>query len=325
MEINYSYNPAFTGYKSVFGKRFEKAIASSHLTRNETSKLLKDFTDIYSKKVNSHSKIGSGFYGTVYKIDDYYVLKRGNEKLEPEFKNIKLIKQGKFSHIKNYFGGAIAKIYNKIGEDMYILRNVYSKGKSIPVGVPLEFAYSHTKEECLKYYAQNYMPKFAKLPQKTFDDVAKSFAQLNKMCTKNKSYFFDFMNPNNFVLCGKTIRILDEINIYRTTRNCVTDLLEVFVNRMYFDCDSVFDKNLIPLRKELTKKLILSGVKHNIPMCYKSPDLAAWDKTFKDLLGMKNLNTKKMITDINNLIGSNKNSQKRTEKVKQYIEQVIGL
>lgn len=326
MEIGNSYTIVFTGYKSKFSKKLEKALDKPIITRKEAKNLLKDFTDMYYKKVSQETKIGSGFYGTVYKIDDCYVLKRGNERLAPEFKGIKLIKNGKFSHLKNYFGEAIAKIYNKIGEDMFILKNVYSKGKSIPVGVPVEFAQNHTKEECLKYYAENYLPKFAKLPQRSFDNIAKDFAILNSMCKKNRSYFFDFLNPNNFVLCGKTIRILDDINQYeRATRNCVTDLFEVFINKMYLDCDAVFDEKLVSLRKILAKKLILAGAKHNIPMCYKNPDLSSWNKTFGDLLNMHNLNTPKMISDINKIINANKNQKKRTELIKQYLEQVVGL
>ena len=94
---------------------------------------------------------------------------------------------------------------------------------------------------------------------------------------------------------------------------------------MYLDCDAVFDEKLVSLRKILAKKLILAGAKHNIPMCYKNPDLSSWNKTFGDLLNMHNLNTPKMISDINKIINANKNQKKRTELIKQYLEQVVGL
>lgn len=328
MEIQSSYHQTFTGYKSAFGKKLEKALSSQITTRKNADKLLNDFAKMYDKKICLDSKIGEGFYGSVFRIDDYYVLKRGNEYLEPEFGSIELVKKRKFAHLKHYFGEAIAKICNTVGEDMAILRNVYSKGKSIPVGIPDEFSRTHTKEEGIKYYHKTYMPTFAKLPQRSFDGIAKDFAQLNKMCTKRKSYFFDFLNPNNFVLSGKTLRILDEINEDMvTTKNCVTDMFEVFLNKMELDRYALFDEDLIPLRKELTKKLILAGARHNVPMCQSKTDLPPWVTTFNKLLGYKMSKNEfwDIIKSIENLKKNNKNPKKRVEAVKQYLEDVIGL
>ncbi len=326
MEI-YSLSPqTFTGYKSTFSKKLEKALAAQRTTSQSASKLLDDFADMYDKKVCMDKKIGSGFYGTVYKIDDCYVLKRGNERLEPEFGGIEVVRNRKFSQLKHYFGEAIAKIFNNSGEDMAILKNVYSKGISIPAGVPDDFAKTHTKDECFKYYADVYLPKFASLPQKSFDGIAMDFALLNKMCTKRKSYFFDFLNPNNFVLCGKTIRVLDEINEYeKPTRNCITDMLDVFLNRVDLDNDAVYDENLVSLRKKLTKKIILAGARHKVPMCYQNTDLVSWQKTFNDILGMKDLNVNEMIFDIDNLVKLYDKPKVRVEAVNQYLEEIVGL
>ena len=326
MDIQSAYTPTFTGYKSVFGKKLEKALASPKTTRQSASRLLDDFADMYHKRVRMNNKIGSGFYGTVYKIDDNYVLKRGNERLVPEFGGIEIVRKLKFGHLKHYFGEAIAKIYNNNGEDMAILKNVYSKGKSIPVGIPDGFGNVHTKDECLEYYNKIYLPKFAKLPQRSFDGIAKDFAQLNKMCTTKRSYFFDFLNPNNFVLCGKTIRILDEINIDEVkTKNCVTDMLDVFINRMDMDKYAVFDEELISLRKELAKKIILAGARHKVPMCYDTTDLPSWAKTFYDLLGMEDINVGIITEDIDNIVSLYNKPKQRVEIVKQYLEEFVGL
>lgn len=326
MEVQASYTPSFTGYKSVFGKKFEKALKTRRTSRQSADRLLDDFTDMYDKRVRMNNKIGSGFYGTVYKIDDSYVLKRGNERLVPEFCGIKIVHKLKFGHLKHYFGEALAKIYNATGEDMAILKNVYSKGKSVPVGIPDGFDSTHTKDECLEYYKKNYLPKFAQLPQRSFDGIAKDFALLNKMCTPKKSYFFDFLNPNNFVLCGKTIRILDEINIDSLkTRNCVTDMLDVFINRMDLDKEAVFDEELVPLRKELTKKLILAGARHEVPMYYDTANLNTWAKTFNDLLGMEDLDVGEIVSFINYITYTYTKPKQRVEIVKQYLEEIIGL
>ena len=326
MEI-YSLSPqTFTGYKSIFSKKLEKALAAQRTTSQSASRLLNDFADMYDKNVCLDKKIGSGFYGTVYKIDDCYVLKRGNENLEPEFGGIEIIRKRKFTHLKHYFGEAIAKIFNNNGEDMTILRNVYSKGKTIPVGIPDGYQSTHTKDECVKYYNEIYLPKFTTLPQKSFDGIAEDFAQLNKMCTKNKSYFFDFLNPNNFVLCGKTLRILDEINVDNIkTRNCVTDMLDIFINRMDLDKNAVFNDKLVPLRKELIKKLIIAGAKHKVPMCVNTSDLSSWAKSFNELLGMKNLDVAIITNDIDNIVQHYKSPKNRIKIVKQYLEEIVGL
>lgn len=326
MEICSLSSQTFTGYKSTFSKKLEKALVNPRTTSQRASKLLNDFAEMYEKKVCLNRKIGSGFYGTVYKIDDCYVLKRGNEHLEPEFGGIEVIRKRKFAHLKHYFGEAIAKIFNNNGEDMAIIKNVYSKGTSFPAGVPDDFAKTHTKDECFKYYADVYLPKFSSLPQRSFDGIAKDFAQLNKMCTKRKSYFFDFLNPNNFVLCGKTIRILDEINEYeKPTRNCVTDMLDVLLNRVDLDNDAIYDEKLVSMRKNLAKKIILAGARHNVPMCYQNTDLVSWQKTFNDILGMKDLNVNEMIFDIDNLVKLYDKPKVRVEAVNQYLEEIVGL
>ena len=326
MDIQSAYTPTFTGYKSVFGKKLEKALASPKTTCQSASGLLDDFADMYHKRVRMNNKIGSGFYGTVYKIDDCYVLKRGNEKLVPEFGGIEVVRKLKFGHLKHYFGEAIAKIYNNNGEDMVILKNVYSKGKSIPVGVPNDFAKTHTQEECFEYYAKICLPKFAKLPQRSFDGIAKDFTLLNKMNTKRKYYIFDYINPNNFVLTGKTLRIIDDINeIEYKTSNCVTDMLEVFINKIGLSDDAVFDEKLIDLRKILIKKLILAGARNEVPMCYVNTDLTTWTKTFNEILGMKDLDVGQMVADIDNIVRLYSKPKQRVEIVKQYLEEIIGL
>lgn len=331
MEINsknYNINPTFTAYKSTFSKKLESALDCKKISSDMEKKLLCDFADMYDKKINLNTKIGSGFYGTVYKIDDSYVLKRGNEYLEPELKGIKLFQKRKFIQLKHYFGEAVAKIFNNNGEDMLILKNVYSKGKSIPVGIPDEYTHTHTPEECVKYYNEVYLPKFAKLPQRSFDGIAKDFALLNKMCTKRMSYFFDYLNPNNFVLTGKTLRILDDINEDNMiTKNCVTDMFDVFLNRMDLEHNAEYNKDAVKLRKILIKKLILAGVKHNVPICQVSVDLPVWETTFNKLLGyqMTEADMKNSIKKIDQLTEQNKNPKKRVELVKQYLEDVIGL
>lgn len=331
MNIGISNNytsPNFTGYKSVFGKKLEKAMVSPKITRQSASRLLDDFADMYDKKVIPDKKIGSGFYGTVYKIDDYYVLKRGNEKLEPEFGGIEISKKSKFAKLKHYFGDAIATIFNNNGEDMIIMKNVYSKGKSLPVGIPEDFATKHTKDECLKYYNEIYLPTFANLPQKSFDGIAKDFAQLNAMGKKGNYYTFDYVNPNNFVLAGKTLRILDEIYDHGIkTKNCVTDLLEVFLNRMDLDTEAVFDEKLINKRSSLAKKIILAGAKHKVPMYQNNSDLESWNTTLNTLLGLnisKN-SLKNIVKFIDEIVSNNNNPKKRTELVKQYLERTVGL
>ena len=326
--LNYSPIPNFTGYKSKFSKSLEKNLKGKNYNSYDEHKLLSEFIRTYNKKVKPKFQLGTGFYGTVYKIDDSYVLKRGNETVGPEIAGIEINKKRKFSNLKHYFGEAVAKIFNNYGEDMTIMKNVYSKGKSIPAGVPDEFAKTHTYRECINYYNKQYLPLFAKLPQKSFNGIASDFAQLNKMCTSKKSYFFDYVNPNNFVLCGKTLRILDEINEDSIrTKNCVTDMLEVFVNRMDIDHNSVFDNELVFLRRQLVKKIILAGVRYQVPMYHSKSDLISWGTTFNDLLGL-NIDEKQLnniIDTINTCSIKNKNVKKRLETAEKYLDNILGI
>ena len=268
---NYNKQLQFTGYKSVFSKKLQLVVAKGEADEYENTFLIGQLQKFLALKMTAKRKIGSGFHGSVYKIDDKYVLKSSN--CEPLIDEVlTILPKPKFSALKTYYGEPVAE-YNSLE----ILNNVSSKGKHIPAGVPLSYFNYHSIEQCQKYYENEYLPLFSSLPQRSFDAIAKDCDTLNKMGSQGKNYSFDYINPNNFVLVGKSLRITDSINrLSAANPNKVSDLLQVFLNQVAFNTEAIYSKDALPYRRELLKKIILAGQKYNLPLGESSIGKNIW-------------------------------------------------
>jgi branched-chain amino acid transport system ATP-binding protein len=126
-------------------------------------------------------------------------------------------------HLKCYYGDQIA-----IFGDYVILHNI---GKHTPVGIPLAMSNSNTtlSTEITHYYEEKFLPMFASLPQKAFNNIAKDCNTLNRLEDSNTGlrYIFDYANPNNFVIKNNKILITDEIICQNKVGNSTADLLRV--------------------------------------------------------------------------------------------------
>lgn len=234
------YTPSFQAYyKSSFGKRLEKALKNT----NTSDGLQEEFNKILAKKKNSDNKIGEGSYGSVYRIDDYYVFKIYH-KTGAQTGNFKASYENKFQDLKVYCGKVLAKIGN-----VEIIRNVTKNRKDFlqmanPSVDGIE-AYNHSLKE------------FISLPQKAFDKLAKDFMTLNSIHNSNLYYSFDTNNPNNFIKVGKSIKIVDDIDWTPCKQpNDIYNLMHIFIKK---DGD-------INLKKEIFKKCALACEKQKLPM-----------------------------------------------------------
>ncbi|MBQ8460655.1 hypothetical protein IJ541_11235 [bacterium] len=320
--------PQFTGYRSVLSKKLDKTIQSRKCSKTAREEIINDLTKFIRKKARTKRILGEGFFNSVYKIDDKYALKRSSEAIFTRISDFKINRNLKFKNLKHYFGEFIANIYDAGGDELKILRNVYSKGRATPVGIPRTYAKTHTYPEGLKYYYENCLPILANLPQRSFDGIAKDCAQLNKMCTRRTSYTFYYCNPNNFVLTGKTLRILDDIDVeHSNKRNSVANLLKVFINQIDLDYFAVYNPEQLPLRKLLAKKIILAGVRHELPMYSCMNDLDEWNYLLQHLLEIRISDELiKNTADIfDTIIKENKNPQKRVQIAKIFLENNLGL
>lgn len=302
---NNNNTPEFRGYKSVFSKTLDEVIVKGEASKEQKNKMTGFITRFVNNRLKYDRVLGRGLHGAVYKIDDKYVLKidKGQTFYFP-YDFLGLCKQN-FSNIKSYFGEPVTTF----GNGIKIMRNVSTK--HIPVGVPKNLAFKMTRNEMIDYYKNNYLSNFCELPQKTFDGVAKAFDLLNKKGKDKIHYEFDTINPNNFVLVGKQIRIVDEI--YETSQpnpNNLTNLLKVFLT----DSALGYDASALGYRKEIFKKLLLASEKYELPHGY---DIINYSKCF-NLCGIKDY-PNNVLKNLETIRSENKNMKIRLQKISDYL------
>lgn len=225
-------------YKSPFSKQFEKVLK----TGEGQDELVANFQKLFLKK-SPKNRLGTGSYGSVYRIDDYYVFKsyhNGTNSLLGFKKN----KNTKFDDLKTYSGKVLARIGN-----VEILKNV-TQNKNIFLEM------TKPMDDGIPRYL-NSLKEFASLPQKAFDNLAKDFQKLNEIKETNLFYRFDTNNPNNFIKVGDKIKIVDEINWVPTEApNDLFSLLRIFIHK----------EGQSEYKKDIFKKCLLASEKNNLPM-----------------------------------------------------------
>lgn len=323
MLITNNYNapqyrqPQFTGYKSVFSRRLQRVVAEGKADKTERNFLtdwIKKFTAL---KLKASRRIGEGFHGEVYKIDDKYVLKI-HKNYTPYSGLLDDIPKQKFSSLKTYYGEPVASF-----NDVKILKNVSSNGKHIQAGIPAQYARRMTDEQCNKYLEKVYLPIFSDIPQRSFDAVAKDCDTLNKMGTKDVSYSFDYLNPNNFVLVGKTLRITDVISKGSIENpNTISDLLYVFIQKSGLDTYADYSKKAEPFRRELLKKVVLAGMRHNLPLGDTPYGRKVWQITANDLCKSKEYHLD--ILDNLKKLQEIPETKSRLKKTEEYLDKIFN-
>lgn len=275
--------PAFTGYKSAFSRKLDEVLLSGKQPQYKDEKILvQKLQKFINEKLKPDRKLGQGFRGSVYKIDDKYVLKT-TRKSKPLADMVDEFTPHRFAGLKTYYGEPVASFY-----DVQILRNVSSKGKHIQAGIPYTYSMKFLPDECTKYYEETYLPVFAKLPQKSFDAIAKDCDLLNKMGKKDHSYSFDYNNPNNFVLVGKTLRITDVISEKTSENpNTMAQLLYSFLQKTDLDGNAVYNARAGFNRQMLLKKIVMAGMKYNLPIENAESDKKIWQVVANDLCKLK--------------------------------------
>lgn len=309
-------SPQFCSYKTSFSKKLDNVLLKKRASKEDKTLLSEKLNNLLNTKLQNRF-LGEGANGQVYKIDDEYVLKTlYNSGIE----NTKFDSLGndKFSELKNYYGEPVAKF-----SDVTILKNVSSNGEHIPVGVPDRVSKNGLKEECIAYYEKMYLPRFADLPQKSYNGLAQDLNRLNKMGRGLNNYKFDYLNPNNFVLVGKSLRIIDDV--YKTLQpneNTTAKMLGMFLHDMTRNSVAVYNKDVVPERKNILKKVILAGVNSNLPLGTRDRDKEIWNYTLNTLCGIKT--PAKNVVDEIDIIQKNCLSPKsRVQKTEKYLDEIL--
>ena len=305
----------FKGYTSNFSKELDALLGGNLKSHKNVEN---EFKKILKRKIKPSNLIGEGFHELVYKIDDKYVLKFSKRNFDTLTNTLTKVVKRKFKNLKSYFGEPVA-----VFGDIKILPNVSNSGRQTPAGIPFIYSRKHTSLENEEYYIKKYLPLFAKLPQQSFDKIAKDLALLNRKKSKSGYYVFDYKNPNNFVLTGKTIKIVD-VTASTSIRNsnCAADLLNVFLENMKIDTISKYNPEAVANRRKLFKKVILAAAKNDLPMIASPSDEILIEKVFKDLCNGHG-ECKSVLKDIKSIVKSNPNIKKRTELLSIYIDNLF--
>lgn len=251
-----SYNaPFFTSYQSTFSKKLDDVVRKKCTSEGDIVELTSCVEDFIKTKTTSERLLGKGTLGKVFKIDSDYVLKL--PVWEVGLGDFKLV-SSKFSDLKTYYGDELVSF-----GQIKILKNVSSSGKHTPVGVPYSFIREHSGKECTALYEKECFPRLSFLPQEAFDSLASDCAKLNNM----QGYMFDFKNPNNFVIVGDEIRVVDSIcSTLSYQNNSITNIMRAFLWAEGVDREAVYSPQLLEPRREILKKIVLAGMKYDLPI-----------------------------------------------------------
>lgn len=276
---NYNYpvkKTAFQGSLNNFEKQIGDIFSKSEISLAEKQTFLEKLKNIWGEITAPDKILGKGFQGTVYKIDKDYAIKVRNTEIK-HFRDTEIVEKGKnkFKILETYYGDPVATI-GKFAA-IKILRNL---GEHIPAGIPESLIKNAKNEnEIDKYYEKVYLPMFAKVPQESYDAIARDFSRLNKMISENGEYYsFDSVNPNNIVLAGNKLRLTDEIDtIITPDANSSGKLIDILLYRMTRLKRACGYGQHNDDAKSILKKIIIASEKANLPYETLPKDITAWE------------------------------------------------
>ncbi len=311
---------SFKGYTTLFTKELDVVLRQGKADWQQESKLVKFINSFIQNKMTHQRLVNEGHYGKVYKLDSKYVLKI--LKKENIFANmLSGLSHGKFKELKTYYGEHIAEF-----EDVFVLKNMSPQDLHIPVGVPKKFKKLYFSKGCKDYYEKVYLPLFASVSQKSYNAIAKDCAQLNKM--RNGEYFlsFDYCNPNNFVLSGKSLRITDDItNTALDNPNTASDLLEVFLDKMtrYEPAPKTDDKDVLHYRRDILKKIVIAANTYKLPLGDEIAYCASEWKYILDKMCKIKESYLDVLDNLKSIQREVPDKTKRTKATEKYLDRLI--
>lgn len=325
---NYNYNasilkntnPAFKGCSREVEKILDAVALNPELKTIESDVLIEKIKKALSDIIRPSRFIGEGTHNAVYKITNKYAARvpLGANLTKDNIGENLVWGQDIFKNLRNYFGEAVVQLGK-----LQILRNV---GHQKPAGIPEHMIKMFGSARLKKYYLDEYLPKFARLPQHSYNELACDLASLNEMKFGPRSYgVFDSINPNNIVTSKGKLMLVDEINtLYdKSYGNTTAKLLEVFINRAGADMEAPDAGDKVKYVRKIFKKTILSGIYAGLVHADCKEDYRNWEIALKKC----KINDKpyEVIQTIEKIEAM---SISRAEKVKQagrYLQSLFGM
>ena len=257
------YRPVFTSStKDKFAYLFQKGLKTD-LNEAELLQLSDYLYEIKEDVVfDPDSCLGEGTFGSVFRINDDYVLKVDNVSGYGERCEFKYPKTRNFDNVPCYYGEVIGSCDN-----MSILKNADPHGNAIVAGKPAWMGLDERNE----YLIDVSLPAFAKLPQSSYDNYAKVINFLNENPVDIEGVKIihapDVFNTNNFMIVDNEIRIVDDF--YQLPPNKKNDLYTIcasFLDGGMTLANPVKNAKTIDNKRKIFKKCIMASEEVGIPM-----------------------------------------------------------
>lgn len=266
-DYNYQYNPIYymPTFKSQttdnFTRLFNKGLEED-LSQDELDKLSHYIRNVEGEVAcEPDNFIGEGAFGTVYRINDDYVLKVDYSCSMNKDGKFKYNKDKKFNDLPYYYGGVLANCDN-----LLILRNADPRGDAVISGKPTWMG----SKEATEYLVNTSLPAFASLPQESYDNFANVLKLLNdkkvKLHEDTVIYSPDTFNPNNFMIVDNEIRFVDELTHIEDKKNGLYTMIEPFLRESYVPEASVDSDEAIEYKREIFKKCVLASEGAELPL-----------------------------------------------------------
>lgn len=271
---DYSQKPCFQGYSRNLQTSLDKILMKPQISMQDELILSDAIKKAYPKVIRPERFIEQGSHNSVFKITQKYAARIPNEMVNTA-KSVAgkvCLGEGLFKSLTNYFGEAIIEFGH-----FQILKNL---GNHKPAGVPEHISRNLSKSQIDYYYLTRYLPRFAHIPQSSYDDFAQNMAKLNEIKVGERQYCaFDSLNPNNVVLKKGKLYLVDEIDTHqnRPYANTTAKLLEVFLNRATYNQLSPIanDEQLKNVRR-IFKKVLLAASNAKLLHADSEVDFKNW-------------------------------------------------
>jgi len=276
-----TFCPAFKGGAADIEK-FSSLLDEAITTNNQFANI-RELNDLMNKVFKFITKtpeyfISNGNSNKVYTIDSKYVLRTPKELTDrpSDTNDFTIIKQTDLvKSLKTYYGSKLAQC---VDGSITVLKNADPDKNAICLGRPFTDSYnialSHNKH--IKDTFDESVKKLSDFPQVAYDNVASDMYSLEN---SKPAYFFDYMNPNNFMLLGdgvssaggtsgiQKIRVVDEITRKSNFgRNDAISMLRAFLTNEQVSKSAYFDGHLVENRQNIFKKCFVSIEKYNLSL-----------------------------------------------------------
>lgn len=243
---NIFYMPAKISFKSNPSyKDFTDWIEKKGINFSDSEEI----SELIIKSITNKNLIGYGTSQSAYMLDgnrDFIIkIPTNNPKTGP----VKII-EDEFPSIN--LGQTIAKVGN-----MKICKRQEGIESGIPYSKKIDYGVN------LKQIYLDHLYRLEKMPQSAYDDLAKTFSELNK-----KEKFFDCYNPNNILVDTKNqkFNLVDDLEdaLDDDQTNTIMSMLNPLLDIRYMP-NLKNDKNAEKIWKETIQKCYIASQKYDLP------------------------------------------------------------